>query len=95
MEQSPSWEADQSSQLVKKFTAFLWNPKVLYRTYKCTTTTTTTTNNNNNNNNNNNKVLCKEESGNETNEPSLLNYSDNTTSLTPIEITPKLRYNYN
>jgi hypothetical protein len=28
MEQSPSWEANQSLQLVKKFPAFLWNPKV-------------------------------------------------------------------
>jgi hypothetical protein len=27
MEQSPSWEANQSLQLVKKFPAFLWNPK--------------------------------------------------------------------
>jgi hypothetical protein len=35
MEQSP-WEANQSLQLVKKFPAFLWNPKVLYRTNKCT-----------------------------------------------------------
>jgi hypothetical protein len=34
MEQSP-WEANQSLQLVKQFPAFLWNPKVLYRTYKC------------------------------------------------------------
>jgi hypothetical protein len=29
MEQSPSWEAYQSLQLVKKFPAFLWNPKIL------------------------------------------------------------------
>jgi hypothetical protein len=35
MEQSPSWEADQFLQLVKKFPAFLWTPKVLYRTRKC------------------------------------------------------------
>jgi hypothetical protein len=35
MEQSPSWEADQFLQLVKKFPAFLWNPKFLYRTHKC------------------------------------------------------------
>jgi hypothetical protein len=34
MEQSPSWEADQSLQLVKKFPAFLWNLEVLYRTHK-------------------------------------------------------------
>jgi hypothetical protein len=34
MEQSPSWEANQSLQLVKKFPTFLWNPKVLCRTYK-------------------------------------------------------------
>jgi hypothetical protein len=32
MEQGPSWEANQSLQLVKKFPAFLWNPKVRYRT---------------------------------------------------------------
>jgi hypothetical protein len=36
MEHSPSWEANQSLQLVKKFfPAFLWNLKVLYRTHKC------------------------------------------------------------
>jgi hypothetical protein len=34
MEQSPSGEANQSLQLVKKFPAFLWNTKVLYRTHK-------------------------------------------------------------
>jgi hypothetical protein len=34
MDQSPSWEANQSLQLVKKFTAFLWNPKILHRTHK-------------------------------------------------------------
>jgi hypothetical protein len=35
MEQSPSWEANKSLQLVKKFLAFLWYPKVLYRIHKC------------------------------------------------------------
>jgi hypothetical protein len=35
MEQGPSWEADKSLQLVKKFPACLWTPKVLYRTHKC------------------------------------------------------------
>jgi hypothetical protein len=35
MERSPFLEADQSLQPVKKFPAFLWNPKVLYRTQKC------------------------------------------------------------
>jgi hypothetical protein len=35
MERSPSGEADQSLQLVKKLPAFLWNPKVFYRTPKC------------------------------------------------------------
>src|SRR5215475_5517008 len=35
MEQSSFWEADQSLQLVKKFPAFLRNPKVPHRTHKC------------------------------------------------------------
>jgi hypothetical protein len=34
MKHSPFWEADQSLHLVKKFPAFLWNPKVLSRTHK-------------------------------------------------------------
>jgi hypothetical protein len=34
MELIPSWEADQSLKLVKKFPAFLWNPKGLYRTHR-------------------------------------------------------------
>jgi hypothetical protein len=33
MEQSRSSEANQSLQLVKKFPAFLWNPKVPHRTF--------------------------------------------------------------
>jgi hypothetical protein len=35
VEQSPSWEADQSLQLVKKLPAFLWNPRVPHHTHKC------------------------------------------------------------
>jgi hypothetical protein len=35
MEQRPSSEANRSLQLVKKFPAFVWKPKVLYRTHKC------------------------------------------------------------
>jgi hypothetical protein len=35
MEHSPSWEANQSLQLVKKFITFLWKLKVLYGTHKC------------------------------------------------------------
>src|SRR5215475_13788405 len=35
MEQSPSRENGESPQLVKKFPAFLCNPKVPYRTHKC------------------------------------------------------------
>jgi hypothetical protein len=34
MQQSPSWEANHSLQLVKKFPASLWNPKVLYFAHK-------------------------------------------------------------
>jgi hypothetical protein len=35
MEQSFVWEANQSLHLVKKFLAFLWNPKFPYCTQKC------------------------------------------------------------
>jgi hypothetical protein len=35
IEQSPSWETNRSSQLVKKFAVFLSNPKVLHLTHKC------------------------------------------------------------
>jgi hypothetical protein len=35
MEQSPSWEANQSLQLVKKFPTFLWNPRVPHRIHRC------------------------------------------------------------
>src|SRR5215510_2332619 len=35
MEQSPSSEAGQSSQLVKKFPTFVCNPTVPYRIHKC------------------------------------------------------------
>jgi hypothetical protein len=35
MEQSPSWEANKSLQLVKKFPEFLWNSKVPHHTHMC------------------------------------------------------------
>src|SRR5215468_3269513 len=35
MEQRRSYEADQTSQLVKKFPAILCNPKVAYLNHKC------------------------------------------------------------
>jgi len=40
------------------------------------------------------KVLCKEESSKETNEPSLLIYFDNTTSPTPREIIPEFKFQF-
>jgi hypothetical protein len=40
MEQIPSWEANQSLQLVKNFPAFLWNLKFIYRTQQVPVTCT-------------------------------------------------------
>jgi hypothetical protein len=35
MDHSPSWETNQSLKPVKKFPAFVWNPKFLYRSQNC------------------------------------------------------------